>query len=93
MAGGMPGGLASKCVGGAWSGALEGGGGTPRNTAAADDGSDSDLLRAVRTQQGSKSAANGDLLQSFRNMDVTTGPAGTPRSTANTGNSESPLTH
>ncbi len=40
MAGGVPGSLASKCAGGAWSGALEGGGGTPRNTAAADDGSD-----------------------------------------------------
>ncbi len=39
-------------------------------------------------QQGSKSDVNGNLLQSFRNMDVTTGPAGTPRSTANTGNSE-----
>ncbi|DBB03503.1 TPA: hypothetical protein ACH3X3_010855 [Trebouxia sp. C0006] len=85
MAGGVPGSLASKCAGGAWSGALEGGGGTPRNTAAADDGSDSDLLRAVRMQQESKSDVNGNLLQSFRNMDVTTGPAGTPRFTANTG--------
>jgi len=42
-------------------------------------------------QQGGKSDANGNLLQSFRNMDVMTGPAGTPRSTANTGNSESPV--
>ena len=43
-------------------------------------------------QQESKSDVNGNLLQSFRNMDVTTGPAGTPRSTANTGKSEMPVT-
>lgn len=48
----------------------------------------SDLLAAVRGQlhaSGMKADAHGNLLQSFQNMDVTTGPAGTPRSTANTG--------
>ena len=47
-----------------------------------------DLVAAVRGQlQASqiKADPHGNLLQSFRNMDVTTGPAGTPRSTANTG--------
>lgn len=46
------------------------------------------MVRAVAGQaQGSaiKTDAHGNLLQSFRNMDVTSGPAGTPRSTANTG--------
>ena len=48
----------------------------------------SDMVAAVRGQLhagGMKADAHGNLLQSFRNMDVTTGPAGTPRSTANTG--------
>ena len=48
----------------------------------------SDLLRAVKMQQGTKSDAHGTLLQSFRNMDITTGPAGTPRPTANTGDQQ-----
>ena len=39
-------------------------------------------------QQGTKSDAHGSLLQSFRNMDITTGPAGTPRPTANTGDQQ-----
>lgn len=48
-----------------------------------------DLVAAVRGQleaSGIKADTHGNLLQSFRNMDVTAGPAGTPRSTANTGN-------
>ena len=40
MASGTPGSLASKCVEGSFSASLNGGGGTPRNTAAADDGAD-----------------------------------------------------
>ena len=46
-------------------------------------------MAAVRVQlqaSGIKADAHGNLLQSFRNMDVTSGPAGTPRSTANAGN-------
>ena len=60
--------------------------GTPRNTAAteADAG---ETLKAVRAQQspGSKLDIQGNLLQSFKSLDVMTGSAGTPRSTANTG--------
>lgn len=51
-----------------------------------------DLVAAVRGQlqaSGIKADAHGNMLQSFRNMDVTTGPAGTPRSTANTGDHSS----
>jgi len=39
-------------------------------------------------QQGSKADADGNLIQSFKSMDASTGPAGTPRSTANTGDDD-----
>ncbi|KAL3155776.1 hypothetical protein ABBQ32_012792 [Trebouxia sp. C0010 RCD-2024] len=88
--GAAPNTLASKCVGPA---PLPGGGGTPRNTALGpgDTQGSGDLVHALhavtRQPQASsiKPDVNGNLLQSFRNMDVTTGPAGKPRSTANTG--------
>ena len=47
----------------------------------------SDLLKAVRAQ-GGKADMNSNLLQSFKNMDLMTGAAGTPRNTANTGQEE-----
>ena len=73
-------------MGGAFSGNLDGGAGTPRNTAATDAAGE-DLLKAIKVQQasGAKMDVQGNLLQSFQGLDLVSGPAGTPRSTANTG--------
>lgn len=70
---------------------IDGGAGTPRNTAATDGASD-DLLKAIRSQQASKTDVQGNLLESFKGLDFMSGPAGTPRSTANTGDLGSLLT-
>lgn len=78
--------LASKCMGSAFSGNMDGGAGTPRNTAATDAAGE-DFFKAIKVQQalGSKMDVQGILLQSFQGLDLVSGPAGTPRSTANTG--------